>query len=92
MANVNPRKVNEAIRDCLRQCEEGPDILAGFEGFLLSLSAEGGWHEAELHEVETGVRRVLYGILHGVTYAGDAKNRSANQSAPDDYRTKVSGA
>jgi hypothetical protein len=92
MPYMDQRKVNQAIRDCVRRCDRTHHILARIEEFLLSLKASRGWREAELRAVETGVRRVLYGILDGATYAGDAKNQPASESAPDSYWPKVSGA
>jgi hypothetical protein len=89
---IDQRKVNQAIRDCLQDCDQATDILAGIEAFLLNLQARGGWREAELREVEAGVRRMLYGILDGATYPGDAKNRPSGQSTPDRPSPKSSGA
>jgi hypothetical protein len=92
MAYINARKINRAIRDGLWRCEQATDILAEIETFLLILKARDGWREAELREVEAGIRRVLYGILDGATYSGDAKRRPADETAPGGPRPKVSGA
>jgi hypothetical protein len=61
--NIDRRKVNWAIRDCLSYSEEAPDRLAKIEGFLLLLRMSGEWTEFELHQVETRVRKMLSVIL-----------------------------
>lgn len=91
MKYIDQRKVNKAIRECLANCEQASDILARIEGFLLVLKVIGGWREAELHEVEVGVRKVLYGILEGATYPRDATNILVSESAPDRSLPKVNG-
>jgi hypothetical protein len=91
MPYVDQRKVNEAIRDCLRSCYRTRCIPARIAVFLFVLKAQGGWNEAELRQVEIGVRRVLCGILDGATDPGDTKNKPGSQSSPDDYRSKLSG-
>lgn len=92
MPYMDQRKVNQAIRDCVRRCDRTHHILARIEEILLSLRASEGWREGELRAVETGVRRVLYGILDGATRPGDAKNKPPGESAPDCCPPKVSGA
>jgi hypothetical protein len=61
--NIDQRKVNRAIRDCLSCAEQVADRLAKIEGFLLLLKMSGEWDEVELHQVETRVRKILCAIL-----------------------------
>jgi hypothetical protein len=61
--NIDQRKVNRAIRDCLSCAEQAADRLAKIEGFLLLLKMSGEWDEVELHQVETHVRKILCAIL-----------------------------
>jgi hypothetical protein len=70
--NIDQRKVNRAIRECLSCCETAPDRLAKIEGFLLLLKMNGGWQESELQEVETRVRKILSAILDDVNGAAPA--------------------
>lgn len=72
---MDQRKVNRAIDKCVEQWAQTTEILAEIEEFLVGLKAKGGWREAELHEVEIGIRRVLFGILEGATYPGDATDQ-----------------
>lgn len=90
---MDQRKINKAIRKCVEQCEQTTAILAKIEEFLLGLKAKGGWRQAELREVEIGVRKVLYGILEGETYPGDATDRPPGDYTPDGFKSfKVNGA
>jgi hypothetical protein len=64
--NIDQRKVNQAIRDCLSCSEVAPDRLAKIEGFLLLLKMSGDWDEVELLQVESRVRKILCAILDDV--------------------------
>ena len=66
MMNIDQRKVNQAIRDCLACAEHASDRLARIEGFLLLLKMSGEWGEVELQQVETRVRKILCAILDDV--------------------------
>lgn len=73
MTCIDQRKVNTAIHECLEHCERGCDLLAGFQAFLQALKAQ-GWGRAELHAVEVGVRKVLFGLLDGAADLEEATN------------------
>jgi hypothetical protein len=61
--NIDQRKVNRAIRDCLSCCKNAADRLAKIEGFLLLLKMSEEWQEDELQQVDTGVRKIMSAIL-----------------------------
>ncbi len=70
MSQTDQSKVNKAIRDCLQHCNNMPgNILPRLEEFLGWLRAAGGWHEAELREVETGVHKILPGPPGSASHA-----------------------
>jgi hypothetical protein len=77
--NIDQRKVNQAIRECLSRCEEAPDRLAKIEGFLLLLKMSGEWDEVELQQVETRVRKILCAILDHVDAPHAASNLTGRQ-------------
>lgn len=56
-------KINCAIRACIRQCFGSNAILASVADFLDDLRQQPGWTEAEILVVETGVRRMLIGLV-----------------------------
>ena len=78
--NIDQRKVNQAIRDCLSRCEDAPDRLAKIEGFLLLLKMSGEWQEVEMQQVETGVRRILCAILDDADRHSGGSNLIGEQS------------
>lgn len=80
MTYIDQRKVNKAIHECLEQCEQGGDLLAGFQAFLQVLKAR-GWRAAELREVEVGVRKVLFAILDDSSDSGESGDTRARHLA-----------
>jgi len=79
---IDQKKVNRAIRECLEACYQASDILPKIAGFLADLKTVPGWREAEIHEVELAIHKVLHGVTEGATYAGDATNRPLRAHQP----------
>ncbi len=71
MTRIDYEKVNGAIRGCLVRCCESDDPLAALAELHETLRSNGGWSEAELHEVDVGVRLLLCEFLRGATCPGD---------------------
>ena len=95
MPKIDGAKVNDAIRECLHHCYEMPGaILPRIAEFLENLKSTGNWNAWELKEVEARVRKVLiFGILDGAVYSGDATNNPGGNVAPGGSKSpKVSGA
>jgi hypothetical protein len=58
-----PDRINAAIRDCLQRCYESQVPLHSLAEFVGMLRANPDWREAEVQEVEAGVRQMLKGIM-----------------------------
>ena len=56
-------KINRAIRACIRACCGSNAILAQIAKYLDDLRQDSDWHESEIRLVESGVRRLLKGML-----------------------------
>ena len=72
MPHIDESKVNEAIRECLSCCEKSKNIIPEVAKFLDALEMSGQWSDDELHEMELGVIRMLFGILDRAVYPGEA--------------------
>jgi hypothetical protein len=55
-------RINEAIRECLDGCYRAPMPLAHLAEYVARLRSDDSWHEADVLEVEVGVRQMLKGI------------------------------
>lgn len=54
--------IGAAVRECLSRCSQANFPLAALAGFVAQLR-QGGWREADVHEVEATVRKLLAGIV-----------------------------
>ena len=80
MQRIDEAKVNEAVRDCLFRCERAEEILPEIARYLDALEKRGGWSETELHEVELGVVRILFGILDSALYPSETTRGQEGES------------
>ena len=80
MQQIDEAKVNEAVRDCLFRCERAEEILPEIARYLDALEKRGGWSETELHEVELGVVRILFGILDSALYPSETTRGQEGES------------
>ena len=61
MAVFDEVKINNAVHECLDRCYE-TDSLPVIAAFLDELKKIGDWREAEIHEVELTVHKLLQRI------------------------------
>lgn len=60
-------KINRAVHGCLGRCYQSGDALPEIARFLEELRAAGDWREAEIHEVELAVHKVLHKVVSPTT-------------------------
>jgi hypothetical protein len=56
-------KINQAIRGCIRDCFGSTAVLAKIAKYLDNLRQASTWHEAEIRQVEAGIRAMLKGMV-----------------------------
>jgi len=77
--------INDAIRACIEHCRGKlpRQLVPAIKKFLEELSVGGKWKPEELRTIEDGVRKYLiFGVLDGAIYAGDATNQPAGSLSP----------
>lgn len=86
---MDPEKVNRAIRECLTQCRGSSDMIAELAAYLTSLRTESGWDRGEIREVDVGVRRVLQSLVQDNTSATpvDGPVRDSSTGIRRDHET-----
>jgi len=67
MSYIDEVKINNAVHECLDRCYRTDDARPQIAEFLEELKSAGDWREAEIHEVELIVHKVLHGVLDGLS-------------------------
>ena len=83
-------KINQAIRECLEHCYRSSSVVSGIAEFVARLRTSGAWQEQEIQTIETSARHILYGVVDGATYSGDASNAPASDVGPPDSKSPKS--
>jgi hypothetical protein len=65
MTLLDDVKINNAVHECLDRCYETDDSLPVIAAFLDELKKIGDWREAEIHEVELAVHKLLQQVSTG---------------------------
>lgn len=65
---MNQKRINQAIRDCLRLCYGSSHVIPTIAAFLAARKASGYWHADEIRAVEIGVHQVLQRLMVGPIY------------------------
>lgn len=60
---MDPTKINAAVRECLDACYKSEQPLNCLADYAMRLRGHPDWREAEIHEFETTVRRILSEIV-----------------------------
>ena len=60
---IDTEKVNRAVRACIRECFGTKVVLAEMASYLDERQKTEGWTASEIRLVESGVRRILKGVV-----------------------------
>ena len=62
MPSQSRKSVRSKVRECLARCSGAPIPLACLAEFVSQLRQE-GWEEADIHQVEVTVLKILAGMI-----------------------------
>ncbi len=87
----NQKRINDAVRECIRQSCESNSIVTGIAKFIAELRNSSDWQEHDIRAVESSARHLLARIVDSATFPNDVNALPNSEMWADSNETNLSG-